>query len=212
MNIQSPKRRYRQSARARAAEATGRRIVDAFVTQFRERWFDEIRLDDVAGAAGVTVQTVLRRFGSKEGLLSAMQERMNEKIIQRRAVRPGDHAGTIEALIEDYEEIGELIMRMLAQEDKYPALRAFTDAGRAFHRAWIASAFAPALERLSEDARRRAVDALVVASDIYVWKLIRRDMTRPIAEYRSLLEKMCAAALGVPREEMFENAVSGESE
>ncbi|MGQ0588307.1 MAG: TetR/AcrR family transcriptional regulator [Sphingosinicella sp.] len=211
MNVESPKRPYRQSARARATEETGRRIVDAFVAQFRARWFDEIRLEDVAGAADVAVQTVLRRFGSKEGLLGAMQERMNEEIIQRRTVAPGDHAAAIEALIEDYEEIGELIMRMLAQEDKYPALRAFTDSGRAFHRDWIASAFAPALARLTEGARRRAVDALVVAGDIYVWRLIRKDMARPIAEYRALLEIMCAAALGVAREEMFDT-VSGDDE
>ena len=31
MNVESPKRPYRQSSRARAAEETGRRIVDAFV-------------------------------------------------------------------------------------------------------------------------------------------------------------------------------------
>lgn len=211
MNVESPKRPYRQSARARATEETGRRIVDAFVAQFRARWFDEIRLEDVAGAADVAVQTVLRRFGSKEGLLGAMQERMNEEIIQRRTVTPGDHAGAIDALIEDYEEIGELIMRMLAQEDKYPALRAFTDSGRAFHRDWIASAFAPALARLTEGVRRRAIDALVVAGDIYVWRLIRKDMARPIAEYRALLEIMCAAALGVAREEIFDT-VSGDDE
>lgn len=211
MNIESPKRPYRQSARARAAEETGRRIVDAFVVEFCARWFDEIRLDDVARQAGVTVQTVLRRFGSKEGLLGAMQERLNEEIIRRRTIAPGDHNGAVDALIEDYDEVGDVIMRMLAQEDKYPSLRAYNDTGRAFHRDWIAGAFAPALAGRTEAARRRAIDALVVAGDIYVWKLIRKDMARPIAEYRALIETMCAAALGVARDKLFKTVNSGDN-
>jgi AcrR family transcriptional regulator len=203
MNVAVPKRAYRQSARALAAEATGERILDAFGRQLRERWFDEIRLDDIAHEAGVTIQTVLRRFGSKEGLLDAMHERLGSEIRQRREVEPGDVTGAVASLIDDYEKVGDLVMRSLAQEDRYAAVRAMTDVGRAMHRAWIANAFEPRLERMTPDARRRATDALVVAGDIYVWKLLRRDMKRPVAEYRALVETMCAAAVGVPREQLF---------
>jgi AcrR family transcriptional regulator len=203
MNVAAPKRTYRQSARALAAEATGERILDAFARQLRERWFDEIRLEDVAHEAGVTIQTVLRRFGSKDGLLDAMHERLGSEIRQRREVEPGDVAGAIASLIEDYEKVGDLIMRSLAQEDRYPAVKAITDVGRIMHRAWIGSAFEPWLERMTSNGRRRATDALVVAGDIYVWKLLRRDMKRPIAEYRALIETMCATAVGVPREHLF---------
>jgi AcrR family transcriptional regulator len=203
MNIESPKRAYRQSARAAAAEATGERILDAFVGLLQRRWFEEIRLEDVARDAGVTVQTVLRRFGSKEGLLGAMHRRMDEQIRRRRGVAPGDVTGVIDALIEDYESIGDLTIRLLAQEDRYPALKAVTDEGRAGHRAWMANAFAPWLESLAAERGRRATDALVAAGDVYVWKLLRRDMVRPVAEYRALVERMCAAAIEVSREEMF---------
>src|SRR6266545_3349860 len=58
-------RRYTQGARAQAAEATALRIVDAFLTRLMKQWFDEITLDGVAEDAGVTVQTVVRRFGGK---------------------------------------------------------------------------------------------------------------------------------------------------
>lgn len=203
MNMDSPKRVYRQSARAAAAEATGERILDAFVDHLNRRWFDEIRLEDVARDAGVTVQTVLRRFGSKEQLLDAMHRRMNSQIRRRREVAPGDIGGVISALVEDYEEVGDLVMRMLAQEQRYAALKEVTDEGRATHRQWMASAFEPWLDRLDKAARRRATDALVAAGDVYVWKLLRRDMGRPVTEYRALVERMCAAAIGVSQGEMF---------
>ena len=203
MNMETPKRAYRQSVRAKAAEATGERILDAFTARLRENWFDEIKLEDIAADAGVTVQTVIRRFGSKEGLLSAVHERLGAQIRQRRQVAPGDAAGAVSALIKDYEEVGELVMRSLAQEDRYPAMKAMTDIGRAMHRQWMITAFEPWLERFAEGERRQAVDALVVAGDVYVWKLVRKDMRRPISHYRELVETMCAAAIGVEREAIF---------
>jgi AcrR family transcriptional regulator len=210
MNVATPRRAYRQSARAAAAEATGHRILNSFARQMREHWFDEIRLDDVARESGVTVQTVIRRFGGKEGLLDAMHRRLNLEIHARREVPPGDAVGAVESLIEDYEQIGDLIIRTLAQEDRYPAVRAMTDAGRAFHREWMGRAFAPWLAQIVPDLRRRAHDALVVAGDLYVWKLLRRDMGRPIAEYRALVETMCASALARPVGELFRNRQSGD--
>ena len=203
MNSESPKRAYRQSARALAAEATGERILDSFEEQMGERWFDEIRLEDVARDAGVTAQTVIRRFGNKEGLLDALQLRISTIVSQRRDVPEGEVDAAVASLIEDYEEHGDLVMRMLAQEDRFAACRALTDVGRREHRKWIAKAFAPWLRRMPEDARQRAEDALVVAGDLYVWKLVRRDMQRPIAEYRAIMEVMLAAAIGEPHETLF---------
>jgi len=209
MNMAVPKRAYRQSARALAAEATGERILDAFAEQLRERWFEEIRLEEIARDAGVTVQTVIRRFGSKEGLLDAMHERLGTEIRQRRQVQPGDAAGAIASIVEDYETIGDLVMRTLAQEDRYASLRTMTDIGRNMHREWMAGAFVPWLDMMPPEERHRATDALVVAGDIYVWKLIRRDMRRPVKEYKTLMEKMCAAALGVSPERLFNPSKSG---
>lgn len=203
MNSESPKRAYRQSARALAAEATGERIVDAFAAQMEERWFDEIRLEDVARAAEVTAQTVIRRFGNKEGLLEALQDRIAAVVSQRRDVPEGAVDAAVTSLVEDYEQHGDIVMRVLAQEDRFAACRAVTDVGRREHRKWIAKAFAPWLRPMPEDRRQRAEDALVVAGDLYIWKLVRRDMRRPIADYRAIMEVMLAAAIGEPRDELF---------
>lgn len=191
------RRPYRQTARAQAAEATGERILDAFVARLRDGWFDEIRLEDVAQGAGVSVQTVIRRFGGKDGLLDAAFQWIGREIDVRRDVAPGDTAGAVRALSDDYEVTGDLVIRSLAQEDRYRGMRRITDAGRAFHRAWVARVFAPWLQG-EPDAARRRLDALVVATDLYLWKLLRRDMNRPAAEYQAHVATLIAAALAEP--------------
>src|SRR5215471_19893171 len=102
-------RQYLQRARAQAAEDTGRRIEEAFLSRFMTQWFDEITLDHVAADAGVTVQTVVRRFGGKEGLLSVAVKRMAEQILAPRAAPPGDMDRLVENLVGDYERTGDAV-------------------------------------------------------------------------------------------------------
>ncbi|HEX8654272.1 MAG TPA: TetR family transcriptional regulator [Allosphingosinicella sp.] len=197
MNIAAPRRAYRQTSRAAAAEATGERILAAFRARLEQGWLEEIRLEDIARDAGVTVQTVIRRFGGKEGLLDVAAQRIGEAVQLRRDVAPGDAAAAVRAVVRDYEASGDLIIRMLAQEDRYRAMRRIADIGRAGHRAWIGAVFEPWLDPMPEPRRRPAHDALVVATDLYVWKLVRRDMGRDVAELEGLMLRMIAAALGV---------------
>ena len=205
MNIEAPEKRpYRQSARALAAEATAERILGSFTQRLRDQWYDEIRLEDVANDSAVTIQTVIRRFGGKDGLLKAAGEELGKEVTARRTLPAADPASAIRVLIEDYEQSGDLVIRALAQEDRHPALKRVTDIGRASHRAWIESVFAPWLEHKTAAARQRCTDALVVASDVYVWKLVRRDMRRPVAEYQSILTRMLAAALEIDAKELEE--------
>ena len=193
--LAEPRRAYRQTARAAAAEATAQRIVRAFRERLESLWFDEIRLEDIAQDAGVTVQTVIRRFGGKEGLLDVTVDLMVAEIMAVRGEAAGDVAGAIRAVIEDYEVSGDLILRLLAQEARYPALRRITDIGRREHRAWVADTFAPWLGGHDSEATRQRLDALVVATDLYVWKLVRRDMGRPPAELHAHMERLIAAVL-----------------
>lgn len=190
-----PTRTYRQSARAQAAAANADRIVETFVSCLQEMWFDEIRLDDVARDAGVTVQTVIRRFGGKDGLLDAASTRMSEQILSGRRASVRDVGGAIDAIIEEYENIGELMMRLLSQETRYPAVRRVTDLGRGMHRQWVGLVFDYWLDLLPEPARTEAHDRLVIALDIYVWKLLRVDVNRSRSDLRRAMLAMCASAL-----------------
>ena len=193
-----PARAYRQKARAKAAAETGERIVEAFIAEMQSGWFDEIRLEDVARDAGVTVQTVIRRFGGKEGLLDACHARIAQEIEENRdKMPPGDVAGALDTIVAEYELRGEFVMRLLAQEERYPQIRALTDHGRAVHRRWTGDVFAPWLACLSGTKRREAHDRLVIALDLYIWKLLRVDMKRSKAALRRAMLEMAAAALGV---------------
>src|SRR5690606_18909281 len=112
------KRPYRLGARALAAEQTGDRILDAFRRRIRIDWYDEITLEQIAHEAAVTVPTIIRRFGSKERLVEAAWERLNKEITARRTTTPGDLDGAVRAVIEDYEAVGDVIMRALMQEER----------------------------------------------------------------------------------------------
>jgi AcrR family transcriptional regulator len=163
-------------ARAEAAATTAERILDAAVEVFWQLPTDQLSLDEVARRAGVTVQTVIRRFGGREGLLAAGVERETEKVRRRRnEAVPGDTAGAVRILVADYEITGDLVMKMLAEEGRVPGLKPIVDSGREVHRAWCAKVFAPTLARLRGLERRRRLAQFVAVCDVYTWKLLRRD-------------------------------------
>jgi AcrR family transcriptional regulator len=166
------KRPYEQVARAQAAEETARRILEAFVARLMTHWLDEITLDRVAADAGVTVQTVVRRFGGKDGLLAAAPEVLKAQVLARRASPSSDLESLVEGVVRDYEEVGDSIVRLLALEERHPKVGELLAFGRREHRAWVAEAF---------EAAPEALDALVLVTDVYTWKLLRRDMGRSVA-------------------------------
>ena len=171
------KRPYRMRARAEAAAETGQRILEAVIELHRERFFDQISLEDIAERAGVTVQTVLRRFGSKEQRIEAAAEEGTRQVTHQREQAPvGDIEGAVKDLIGHYEEWSETALRLLAQEERVPAFRSITDAGRAFHYEWVERTFAPLLAKRTGMARRRLLAELIAICDVYFWKLLRRDV------------------------------------
>lgn len=188
------KRAYRGTAQAEVAALTRQRIIEAALSLFAAEWFEQVTLQRVAEQAGVTVQTILRHFTSKEGLLSAVAAAVRETTVSERDDVPaGDIAAAAGYLVQHYEGIGDRIMRLLAQEDRYPPLRALMDEGRAIHRAWVARVFAPFLPTAAD--RERLVPQLTAVCDVYVWKLLRRDMGQSVEQYRVALHEMIAALL-----------------
>lgn len=187
----APRRGYTMRARAAAAERTGERIMDAAFELFGRRLYDEVTLGDVAAAAGVTTQTVIRRFGSKEGLIEAVGERVRGQVGAQRDQAPvGDVAGAVANLVEHYEQMGDGVLHLLAQEERVPAFRAATDMGRAMHHEWVARTFAPQLAGLRGAERRRRHAQLVAVTDVYVWKILRRDFGLPRAQVEHAIREL----------------------
>lgn len=170
------KRPYRMGARAKATEATRLKILEAVEVAFQELFYDEMTLAAIAERAGVSVQTVLRHFDSKEALFTASYLHTAEKMGADRGPLPtGGPKAIVADLVDHYERYGDRILWMLAQEAREPVLKNLADLGRLYHLQWCRQAFAPALEGLRGAKRERRLAQFVTATDIYTWKLLRRD-------------------------------------
>ncbi|WP_342724223.1 TetR/AcrR family transcriptional regulator [Bradyrhizobium sp. B097] len=181
-------RAYRQSARANAVQDTEQQIVGALNALLAERWFDEITLDDIAAAAGTTRQTVIRRFGSKTGVLSAMAAQMDVSIQSQRWSTPAQSvAEIVTLLIDDYERTGDIIVRTLGQEARIPEFAAVLDRGRKGHRGWIKDMFKAWLDKLDGQARGDRLAQLLVQTDVWIWHLLRRAQGHSAAETHRLM-------------------------
>ncbi|WP_457963313.1 TetR/AcrR family transcriptional regulator [Arthrobacter sp. D1-29] len=187
------KRPYRMAARSDAAAATAEAILDAVTELFWEQPSDQIRLDEVAARSGVTVQTVIRRFGNKDKLFAAAAERQSERVVQARSrVVPGDVPGAVANLMEHYELMGDRVLRMLAEEGRIPAIKVLADQGRLLHRQWCEHAFAPFLPDQPAAVRKRRLAQLVTICDVYTWKLLRRDSALTRRQTEQALAEMLA--------------------
>jgi AcrR family transcriptional regulator len=195
-------RTYRQSARAEAAAATGERILDVTTDLFWERPTDQISLAEVARRSGVTVQTVLRRFGSKDDLLGAAAERQFARTTEERRPPADDPVGAVDVLLGHYEANGPGVLRLLAAEQSSPALARYADLGRRLHVEWCEHAFPSALLSLTGAARARRLAQVVAVCDVYTWKLLRQDagLSRPQTRLAllELLEPLVTAPIGHP--------------
>ena len=163
------------TGRAAKAEATRERIRVSAMELYRERPIEDFTLEDVAERAETTVQTVLRAFGSKENVVFEALHELGSRGITVRPTPPGEVAAAVTAIVELYESFGDLVMRHLNDEERHPALRPILDAGRRNHREGVATVFAPQLARRRGAERAQLLHILVAATDVYVWKLLRRD-------------------------------------
>ena len=175
-------RPYVQRARAEASEATHRRIMDALADLVGERSTMAIQLSDVAERAGVSVQTILRRFGSRDALFDQTLAYRSAAVESEREAPSGNIPEALRILVDHYEQRGDGVVALLAQEAADERVRRIVTVGREVHRRWVEAVFAPWLEDTDGATREEQVRLLIVATDVYVWKLLRRDQALPRAE------------------------------
>ena len=181
------------ATRARQAEATRQRILEAARDLFDTK-SSGFTLDNVVAAAGTSIQTVLRAFGSKESLILTAIGTFHDRF------RSFEQAASLEQavaqLFDDYEEIGNRVVRILAEENQVAGFAEVARTVREHHRQWAETVFEAQLRRHPARARESVVTALLAATDVYVWKVLRRDLCldRPTAEAATL--RLVRGALG----------------
>jgi AcrR family transcriptional regulator len=180
-------------SRADAQAATRARILRAADELFMAGWYDEVTLRAIAGAAGVSLQTVINHFGTKEALFTAALERFSVRRRQAREAPVDDVPKAVALVVADYDRMGDANVRALALEQRVEPLKAALDGGRASHREWCERTFAGALHGLRGAARRRRLAQLQTATDVLTWKLLRRDHHLSRAETeRAMAESVLA--------------------
>ena len=96
-------------------------------------------------SAGVSVQTVLRHFGSRDGLFEAAMTHGQQAVSDERRAPVGDVEEAVRILMDHYEQRGRGVLLLLAQEPVEPRVAQVTDEGRLLHRRWVQEVFEPFL-------------------------------------------------------------------
>lgn len=195
----APARPYRMVARARGVERTRERIIDAFLAAFWANPGEPTSLDDIAAAAGVSVQTLIRHFGGREGLTAAASAREGARVAAARSTSvAGDPRAAVRQLVDHYEAMGDQVLRMLADEARSPSLAEVAEQGRDFHRRWCATVFADALRGLDRTTRTRRLAQLVAVTDVGTWKVLRRDSRLSRRQTETALLELLQPLVEVP--------------
>jgi AcrR family transcriptional regulator len=156
-----------------------------------------VTLSSTAERAGVSVQTILRSFGSQPGLVQAAAEEAWRRVADQRSQAPvGDIPASIKVLFIHYETYGDRLIQGRAREGAVPELSAGLNRARADHRRWVARTYRPLLAALPEAERERALNGLVAVTDVYCWKVLRRDLALDRREAEATLAAMVVAVAG----------------
>lgn len=86
----------------RAKRATADRILTAAMAEFGTRGYGATSLDDLARTLGITKQTILYWYPSKEVLLEAVVDRCADEVttrLERGLARAGDGFDRVEAMV-----------------------------------------------------------------------------------------------------------------
>ena len=188
------RRTYSSTLRSEKAAATRQRIVDVAQRLFVDP-STEFTLERVAAQSEVSVQTVLRAFGSKEAMILAAIGTFRQADEPRFVGPSGSIGAIVGRLFDDYEEIGDRVIRMLAEEFRIPGFAEATAVGRARHREWVTAAFAEQLGAHPARKRKLVLTAVLAATDVYVWKLLRRDLKLDRKTSQSIVERLVSGAL-----------------
>jgi AcrR family transcriptional regulator len=174
-------------SRAETTAATRDGIVRVACDLFLERTYEDITLAEIAAAAGVSHQTVLNHFESKQGVMLAVAEVMRLRTAEIRGkAKPGDVKNAVTVLVRHYELIGDANARWAMSAERLASLATLLDEARAGHQEWLRRIFG---DRLPADAvaNNRTVNALHAATDVYTWKLLRRDLGLSRAETEKIM-------------------------
>src|SRR6185312_14665412 len=187
-------RSYVMKARAEAAAATRARILDSCRVLLVTHSFEDMTIDAIAAGANTTVRTVMRVFGSKEELFAQALHSLGEFGIT--PIVSKDIDALLTGAYDFYEKIGDTVIRWLGDEARLPAMHEHLETGREHLRSWVSKAFEETLSSFEGTARKEILEGLIVAFDVYTWKLLRRDFRLSRRTAQATTKRMIVGLIG----------------
>ncbi len=184
-------REYRMQARQENVASTRERILSAAYDQWKELPYDQVSIGSIAKSAGVSRQTVIRQFGTKDELAYAVVDWQRPQEEAFRAAEPGDIETAITRLVDRYEVMGDANVRIVELEGRFPAFDYLLEVSRTSHRGWVETTLLP--DGVID--REHLVLALYAATDVTVWKLLRRDLRQSRRATETVILHLVRAAL-----------------
>ncbi|MGB4838816.1 MAG: TetR/AcrR family transcriptional regulator [Saprospiraceae bacterium] len=175
MNIE--KRTYNNTSRAKNADKSTINVIHTTGLLWTKYAINDITLEMIAEHSGLTIRTLLRKFGTKENLFEACLAYDAAHVKKKRNMaRKGDIGHIVSTLIENYEEMGDASIRTIFLEPDMEIARKIGQTGRETHRAWCAQVFEPFLPEQNANSYDMDLTTFITATEVYLWKLLRRDL------------------------------------
>ncbi|MBZ5855482.1 TetR/AcrR family transcriptional regulator [Flavihumibacter profundi] len=191
MKSKGQKRSYISTNRSKLVAQNDQNILEATVALWKDLSISEISLEKIAELSGVTVRTILRKFGSKEGLFQACIEQESGNMMKTRDQTPaGDIPKILEDLFAEYEETGDAVIRTLVVENEMAIARELLATGRSYHKTWCARVFKDFLPGPRAKDHPIKLMAFVAATDVYLWKLLRRDLKLSYPQAQAVIQNL----------------------
>ncbi|MFB6340195.1 TetR/AcrR family transcriptional regulator [Saccharicrinis sp. FJH62] len=189
--MNNDKRSYNNTRRAKEAGNTKNKIIKTVGLLWTKHSLKDITLEMIAKESGVTIRTILRKFGSKEMLLEECVSLDAPDIMHgRETVIVGDVDQTLQTLLSNYESMGEAAVRTINLEPELDIARKIGEEGRKKHREWCARMFAPYLPKPDTSHYETDLTAFIACTEIYLWKLMRKDLKMGEEQTLAVFKKM----------------------
>jgi AcrR family transcriptional regulator len=211
-------RSYTSPLREEQARQTQRRILDAALRLFLDQGYTATTMNAIAGAAGVSVQTVYKAFGTKPALVKRLHDvtlagddepiAIADRPVMREVREQTDPRGLLMA----YARVGRLLLERLGPLAQVliagaragdPDLRAYVDTvnGERLIGSGMAARRLAELGGLREGLSvERAADAIWTLNSVEVWSLLTEERGWTGDEYAEWVGRAMADAV-LPRED-----------
>jgi len=178
-------------------------LLQAAIALFAERGYQDVGIEDIAAAAGLTATGIYRHFATKHEVLLAAMIRGAEWLrldLNRAIARSGDPEESLRALVTSYVGLvmdhPDLISVLITETNHLPEAerRRILQEQRSYVAEWLRLLGAVHPDETQAEARCRAQAVFTLANSC-----ARNQRLRERADLSQLLQQAAEGALGIPQ-------------